>query len=137
MKIKNINHVAIVVDEIDTALKFWRDILGFEIDEIQDVPEQEARVAFLPCGGSKIELVEPTSSDTGIARYLQKRGPGLHHICIEIEDIEITLRQLKTDGIRLIYDTPETSEDGRKYTFIHPQSTNGVLIELYQRPDVA
>ena len=131
-EIKNINHIAIVVEEIDSALSFWRDVLGLEVDEIEEVPEQEARVAFLPSGEGKIELVEPTTSDSGIARYLQKRGPGMHHLCIEIDDIESMLNQLNAHGIRLINQTPQIGEDGRKYAFIHPDSAHGVLVELYE-----
>lgn len=133
-KIKNINHIAIVVEEIDSALEFWRDVLGLEVGQIEEVPEQKARVAFLPSGESKIELVEPTTGDSGIARYLQKRGPGMHHLCIEIDDIESMLKQLKAHGIRLINQSPQIGADGRKYAFIHPESTNGVLLELYQAP---
>lgn len=136
MKIKNINHVAFIVEEIEPALNFWRDVLGFEVEQVEEVPDQEVRIAFLPAGETKIELVEPASNDSGIARFLQKRGPGMHHICIEIEDIDAALRQLKANDIRLINDTPEISSDGRKYAFIHPQSTNGVLLELYQKADV-
>jgi methylmalonyl-CoA/ethylmalonyl-CoA epimerase len=133
LKIKNLNHVAFVVEEIDSALRFWRDVLGFEVEQIEDVPEQEVRIAFLPAGETKLELIEPASSDSGITRFLQKRGPGMHHICIEIEDIEATLRHLKANDIQLINETPQKSSDGRKYAFIHPHSTNGVLLELYQR----
>jgi methylmalonyl-CoA/ethylmalonyl-CoA epimerase len=136
-KIKNINHIAIVVEEIDSALSFWRDVLGLEVDEVEEVPEQEARVAFLPSGEGKIELVEPTTSDSGIARYLKKRGPGMHHLCIEIDDIESMLKQLNAHGVRLINQTPQIGADGRKYAFIHPESTNGVLLELFQRPDIS
>jgi methylmalonyl-CoA/ethylmalonyl-CoA epimerase len=136
-KVKNINHIAIVVEEIDSALSFWRDVLGLEVDEVEEVPEQEARVAFLPSGEGKIELVEPTTSDSGIARYLKKRGPGMHHLCIEIDDIESMLKQLNAHGVRLINQTPQIGADGRKYAFIHPESTNGVLLELFQRPDIS
>jgi methylmalonyl-CoA/ethylmalonyl-CoA epimerase len=131
-KIKNINHIAIVVDELDAALEFWRDVLGLRVESIEDVPEQEARVAFLPSGTSKIELVEPTTSESGIARYLQKFGPGLHHFCIEIEDVAATLELLKEHRVRLINETPQIGADGRIYAFIHPESTKGVLLELYQ-----
>jgi methylmalonyl-CoA/ethylmalonyl-CoA epimerase len=133
-KIKKINHVAIVVEHIEDALPFWRDGLGLEIKQYQDVPEQESRVAFLPLGESEIELVEPTSDNSGISRYLKKRGPGMHHVCFEVEDIQDSLQQLMNKGFRLINDTPQVSEDGSKYLFIHPESTNGVLVELYELP---
>ena len=131
-KIKRINHIAIVVDDIDTALTFWRDALGLKLDHIEDIPEQESMVAFLPTGESEVELVQPTSEDSGVARYLQKRGPGMHHICFEVEDIEVSLEQLKAKGVRLINETPLTGAGGKKMAFIHPESAYGVLVELYE-----
>jgi methylmalonyl-CoA/ethylmalonyl-CoA epimerase len=131
-KIKRINHIAIVVDDIDTALTFWRDALGLKLDHIEDIPEQESMVAFLPTGESEVELVQPTSEDSGVARYLQKRGPGMHHICFEVEDIQASLEQLKGKGVRLINETPMTGAGGKKMAFIHPESAYGVLVELYE-----
>jgi methylmalonyl-CoA/ethylmalonyl-CoA epimerase len=133
-KIKRINHIAIVVGDIDSALTFWRDALGLQLDHIEDIPEQESMVAFLPTGESEVELVQPTSEDSGVARYLQKRGPGMHHICFEVEDIQASLEQLKGKGIRLINETPMTGAGGKKMAFIHPESANGVLVELYELP---
>lgn len=127
-----IAHVAVVVDDVEKALEFWRDALGLELAELRDVPAEAARVAFLPVGDSEIELVQPTTSDSGLAKYLAKHGPGMHHICLEVDDIEATMAQLKTKGIRLIHDTPLTGADGRRYAFIHPQSATGVLVELYE-----
>ena len=131
-KIKRIDHIAIVVEDIDSALGFWHDALGLELDHIEDVPEQKSLVAFLPTSGSEVELVKPTTDDSGVARYLQKRGPGMHHICFEVDDIEAILAQLRGKGVRLINETPITSVDGKKLAFIHPESTHGVLVELYQ-----
>jgi methylmalonyl-CoA/ethylmalonyl-CoA epimerase len=131
-KIKRIDHIAIVVEDIDAALSFWRDTLGLELDHVEDVPEQKSIVAFLPTSGSEVELVEPTSEDSGVARYLQKRGPGIHHICFEVDDIEAALAQMKTKGVRLINETPTTGAGGKKIAFVHPESTNGVLVELYE-----
>ena len=131
-KIKRINHIAIVVDDIDTALTFWRDALGLKLDHIEDIPEQESMVAFLPTGESEVELVQPTSEDSGVARYLQKRGPGMHLICFEVEDIHVSLEQLKGKGVRLINETPMTGAGGKKMAFIHPESAYGVLVELYE-----
>ena len=133
-KIKRINHIAIVVDDIDTALTFWRDALGLKLDHIDDIPEQESMVAFLPTGESEVELVQPTSEDSGVARYLQKRGPGMHHICFEVEDIQASLEQLKGKGVRLINESPLTGSGGKKMAFIHPESAYGVLVELYELP---
>lgn len=129
-----INHVAIVVNDIDDAMKFWCDGLGLEVEQVKEVPEQESRVAFLPLGGSEIELVEPTTDGSGIARFLEKRGPGMHHICLETDDIYGALEHLDQLGTRLINETPRTTDEGKMYAFIHPESTNGVLVELYQLP---
>jgi methylmalonyl-CoA/ethylmalonyl-CoA epimerase len=130
--IKRIDHIAIVVEDIEATLGFWRDALGLELAHIEDVPEQKSEVAFLPVGESEVELVRPTTDDSGVAKYLQKRGPGMHHICFEVDDIEGALRQLKTRGVRLINETPVPGAGGKQIAFIHPESTNGVLVELYQ-----
>jgi methylmalonyl-CoA/ethylmalonyl-CoA epimerase len=131
-KVKQINHVAVVVDNMEKALSFWRDALGMELHELRNVPAENSQVAFLPLPGSEVELVQPTTDDSGIAKYLAKRGPGMHHICLEVDDIEGMLEQLRTKGVRLINEEPRTAADGKKYAFIHPESTAGVLVELYQ-----
>ena len=130
--IKRIDHIAIVVEDIDTALGFWRDALGLPLQGVEDLLQQKSLVAFLPVGGSEVELVQPTTDDSGVARYLQKRGPGMHHKCLEVEDIEGALSQLKAKGVRLINETPVSGAGGKKIAFIHPESTNGVLVELYE-----
>lgn len=131
MKPIKINHVAIVVQDIDAALNFWEQTFGLELDHIEDVPSQKSKVAFLPLGESEIELVQPTTSDSGLANFLEKRGEGMHHICIEVSDIDATLAELKSKGVRLINEVPEELP-GRKMAFIHPKAANGVLVELYQ-----
>ena len=131
-KIKSINHVAIVVEDMDESLSFWRDALGIELRELRDVPAEKSQVAFLPLAGSEVELVKPTSDDSGIAKYMAKRGEGLHHLCLEVDDIEGMLAQLKAKGIRLINEEPRKASDGKRYAFVHPESTSGVLVELYQ-----
>lgn len=131
-RVKQINHVAVVVDDMEKALSFWRDALGMELHELRDVPAEKSQVAFLPLPGSEVELVRPMMDDSGIAKYLAKRGPGMHHICLEVDDIEGMLAQLKARGVRLINEEPRTTADGKKYAFIHPESTSGVLVELYQ-----
>ena len=131
-KIKKIHHIAVVVNDIQQALSFWRDSLGLPVGELRDVPVQNTRVAFLPTGQGQIELVSPTTDDSGVARFLDRRGPGLHHVCLEVEDIESTLAQLSSKGVRLIDESPRTTETGGKYAFIHPESTGGVLLELYE-----
>jgi methylmalonyl-CoA/ethylmalonyl-CoA epimerase len=131
-KVKQVNHVAVVVDDMEKALSFWRDALGMELHELRDVPAEKSQVAFLPLPGSEVELVMPTTDDSGIAKYLAKRGAGMHHICLEVDDIEGMVAQLKSRGVRLINEEPRTASDGKKYAFIHPESTSGVLVELYQ-----
>lgn len=131
-RIKSINHVAVVVDDMQKALSFWRDALGMELHGLRDVPAEKSQVAFLPLTGSEVELVTPTTEDSGIAKYLAKRGPGMHHICLEVDDIVGMLAQLQAKGIRLINEEPRIAADGKKYAFIHPESTSGVLVELYE-----
>jgi methylmalonyl-CoA/ethylmalonyl-CoA epimerase len=131
-KIKQVNHVAIVVEDMEKSLIFWRDALGIELHGLRNVPAEKSLVAFLPVAGSEIELVQPTTDDSGIAKYLVKRGQGMHHLCFEVDDIEGMLAQLKAKGVRLINDEPRTTADGKKYAFVHPESTSGVLVEFYQ-----
>ena len=132
--IRKINHIAVVVEDLENALIFWRDQLGLEMEKIEHVDGMEVRIAFLPVGESKIELVQPTSSDSGVARFLRKRGPGLHHICLEVDDIQKKLGELSGQGVRLINQKPIRMEDGRQLAFVHPAGTGGVLLELYQLP---
>jgi methylmalonyl-CoA/ethylmalonyl-CoA epimerase len=132
--IRKINHLAVVVSDMEAALAFWRDALGIPLAEMRDVPTEAAQVAFLPLADSEIELVLPTSEESGLAKYLAKRGPGMHHLCLEVDDLVGMLRQLKEKGIRLINEEPRSSADGKKYAFIHPESTHGVLVELYEIP---
>ena len=132
MTVKRIDHIAVVVDDIEGALNFWRDGLGMEMTHLEEVKEQESIVAFLPTGGSEIELVKPTTDTSGVAKYLAKRGPGMHHICVEVDDIHATLAQLKAKGIKLINETPTLGAGGKQVAFVHPSSTSGVLVELYQ-----
>lgn len=130
--VKSINHVAVVVDDMEKALSFWRDALGIELHEVRDVPAEQSQVAFLPLQGSEVELVMPTSEESGIARYLAKRGAGMHHICLQVDDLLGMLARLKSQGVRLINESPRTTADGKKYAFIHPESASGVLVELYE-----
>ena len=131
-KVKQINHVAVVVEDMEKALSFWRDALGMELHELRDVPAEKSQVAFLPLPGSEVELVQPTTDDSGIAKYLAKHGPGMHHVCLEVDDIVAMMSQLKAKNVRLINEEPRTAADGKKYAFVHPESTSGVLVELYQ-----
>src|SRR3990172_11705406 len=130
--VNRINHIAVVVDDIEAALSFWRDGLGVEVSQVEDVPDQRSAVAFLPIGEGELELVKPTDEQSGIARYLLKRGPGMHHICFEVEDIAVTLERLKAQGVRMIDEQPTMGTGGKKIAFVHPASTHGVLVELYE-----
>ena len=132
--IKKVNHVAIVVEDIDQALVFWKDALDLPLQKIEDVPSEKVKVAFLPIGDSEVELVQPSEEESGISKFLHERGPGLHHMCFEVEDIYQSLLRLKIKGIRVINETP-IQLPGRKMAFIHPKSTMGVLVELYQLTD--
>ena len=133
-KITKINHVAIAVSDLDGALSFWRDILGLQVSHIEDVPSQKSKVAFIPMGESEIELVNPTSSDTGLAKFLIEKGSGMHHLCFEVDNLEDMLISLKAKGVKLINEIPQILP-GRKLAFIHPKASNGVLIELYELID--
>ena len=133
-EIKSIHHIAVVVEDVEASLKFWQEILGLQPTAVSDMPAEAARIAFLPLGESEIELVQPTSPDSGISRYLEKRGPGMHHLCLQVDDIAGMLSRLKASGIQLINEEPKPGEGGRLYAFIHPRSANGVLVELYQLP---
>ena len=130
-ELKKINHIAILVKDIDTALEFWQDQLGLTLDHTEDVPSQTSRVAFLPVGEGEIELVQPTDPESGLAKFLEKRGEGMHHLCIEVDDIDSILDALKAKNVRLINEEALTLP-GRKMAFIHPIAANGVLIELYE-----
>ncbi len=130
-EIKKINHVAIVVKDIDAAMSFWRDALGLQLDHIEDVPSQASKVAFMPVGEGEVELVQPTDPESGLGKYLSKRGEGMHHLCIEVDDIESMLAQLRDRDVRLINEEP-LDLPGRRMAFIHPKAANGVLVELYE-----
>lgn len=134
--VTRINHIALVVDDLEHALRFWRDGLGLALSEIEQVPEQQAQVAFLPVGESQVELVKPITPDSGLARYLAKRGPGMHHVCVEVDNVQRVLDHLKANGFRLIDEVARQRADGRKYAFIHPESAHGVLVELYEQRTV-
>lgn len=133
-KITKINHIAILVGDLESPLNFWRDALGLELTQVEEVPGEQARIAFLPTGDSEIELVQPTTDDSGLARYLEKRGPGMHHICLEVDDIDGMLAQLKEKGVQLINEEAKVGSEGRRYAFVHPKSASGVMVELYELP---
>ena len=133
--LKRLNHVAILVSDLDQALDFWQGQLGLSLDHVETISSMAVKIAFLPIGESEIELVQPITEDSGLAIYLAKRGPGLHHICLEVDDISAKLADLKGKNVRLIDEEAILMDDGRQLAFIHPKSAGGVLVELYELPD--
>jgi methylmalonyl-CoA/ethylmalonyl-CoA epimerase len=131
--IKKIAHIGIAVKNIDDHLRFYRDIFGMKVAERTKVPEQGVEVIFLETGNTKIELLQPLDENANINKFLQKRGEGIHHICFEVDDIEIALDELKSKGIQPIDDKPRKGAHGKLVAFIHPKSTGGVLIELEEK----
>src|SRR5258708_35546503 len=129
-----LDHVGIAVKDLAAALAFYRDALGLEIEAPEEVASQRVRAHFVPVGESKLELLEATASESAIARYVEKRGPGLHHITLRVDDIRAALEQLKSRGARLIDDQPRPGAEGALVAFIHPSSAHGVLVELKQPP---
>ena len=129
-----VNHIAIVVEDIDSALGFWRDALGLHLEHRENNVDEQVEIAFLPVGDGEIELLAPTTDDSGVAKYLAKKGAGMHHLCLEVEAIEPAMERLAEHGIELINDTPKSHPDGTRYAFVHPKSTGGVLLELYELP---
>ena len=132
---KRIDHVAIIVRDIERALVFYRDTLGIVPGVIKEVPTEQVRIAFLPMGGpgsSEIELIQPTTPDSSLAKYLEKRGEGLHHICLEVDDIDVALSEMQEKGTPVLDKQPRVAAEGRAI-FIHPKAANGVLLELVER----
>jgi methylmalonyl-CoA epimerase len=132
MKVKKINHIGIVVRDIQEALTVYEEALGLTLTRIEERPEIGVNIAFLPTGDSEIELVQPTTEDSGVAAFLEKRRGGLHHICLEVDDIEAALAELQEKGLKLIDKEPRQGTHGERYAFLHPKSTHGVLLELYE-----
>lgn len=127
-----IDHIGIATNGIEEVAKFYRDALQLDVAEVEEVSDQKVRVAMLPVGESRLELLEPTSDDSPISKFLAKRGPGIHHIAVRVEDINQTLEKLKQQGMRLIDEKPRAGAGGCLVAFVHPSSTGGVLLELVQ-----
>jgi len=133
LDIGKVHHVALIVRSIDAALGLWRDTLHLELETIMDIPTDRVRIAFLGVGESKVELVEPTDDTTGVARFLESKGEGFHHICFEVPNLAETLLRLEIDGLELIDTAPRRGAEG-PVAFIHPRSCHGVLVELIEAP---
>ena len=134
MKIKHIDHIGIAVRSIQQAGKFYTDILGLKIEDVENVADQKVNVAFLPITDSELELLESTRPDGPVARYIDSRGEGVQHIAFRVESIEEALEELKAKGVRLIDETARNGAGGARIAFIHPKETHGVLVELCERP---
>ncbi len=132
LMIKRLDHIAIAVKDMQAALATYEGALGLTCNHVEEIPEQKVKVAFLPTGDSEIELLEPTEANSSVARFLEKRGEGMHHICLEVDDIEATLAELRAHGTPLLDDKPQRGAHGR-IAFLHPKGTHGVLIELVER----
>lgn len=128
-----IAHIGIAVHDLDAALALFRDAMGLHVEYRRAVPEQGVEIVGLPVGESEIELLQPLSDEGGVAKFLQSRGEGVHHICFEVDDIEAALRDMETAGYRLIDRTPRVGANGQRYAFVHPKGTHGVLIEFYEK----
>ena len=132
-RLGKVHHVAVIVRDIDDSLGFWRDMLGLPVELVLPIEQDRVTIAFLPVGESKIELVEPTDSSTGVARFLESKGEGFHHVCFEVTDLSEALTRLGLDGLELIDAAPRKGAEG-PVAFIHPRSCHGVLVELIEAP---
>ncbi len=127
---KKISHIGIAVASIEAATPFYRDVLGMEFEGTEVVAEQKVKVAFFAVGESRIELLEPTADDSPVAKFLEKNGPGVHHVAYEVADLEERLAALKAEGVRLIDEAPRTGAHNTRIAFMHPRASGGVLTEL-------
>ena len=128
-----VHHVALIVRSIEASLVLWRDALGLGLETVMDIPSDHVRIAFLGVGESKVELVEPTDDTTGVARFLEAKGEGFHHVCFEVPNLAETLLRLEIDGLELIDSAPRRGAEG-PVAFLHPRSCHGVLVELIEAP---
>ncbi len=133
MKIKKIDHLGIAVSSIDSGKKFWQDIMGLELEGTETVEEQKVTTAFMPVGESEVELLESTSPDGPVAKYIEKKGAGLQHVAFRVENIDEALAELKEKGVKLIDQTPRNGAGGARIAFLHPKATGGILVELCER----
>jgi methylmalonyl-CoA/ethylmalonyl-CoA epimerase len=129
---KGLDHVAIAVKDLEASVKYYVEVLGFAPPELEEVADQQVRTAIFGHGLGRIELICPTTADSGVAKFLEKRGEGLHHVCVEVDDLDATLAELKAKGAQLIDQTPRIGAGGAKIAFIHPKGAHGVLTELRQ-----
>jgi methylmalonyl-CoA/ethylmalonyl-CoA epimerase len=131
-RLLKVDHIGIATRSIEEGLEIWRDALGLEVDSTEEITEQGVRTCMLAVGDTHVELLEPLGAETPVGKFLAKRGPGMHHIAVEVADINASLAELKNKGVRLIDETPRTGVGGCLVAFVHPASVNGVLLELVQ-----
>lgn len=132
-RLGRVHHIAVVVRDLEAALALYRDTLGLPLETVQEIPGDSVRIAFLPLDGTKLELVQPTDTSTGVARFLENRGEGFHHVCFEVPDLAEALTRLAIDGLELIDTAPRAGAEG-PVGFLHPRSCHGLLVELIEAP---
>lgn len=132
-----LDHIGLATRQLDDGLAVWRDALGLEVDVMEEIPEQGVRVAMLALGDTHVELLEPISPDSPVGKFLAKRGPGIHHLAVAVKDIHASLADLKKRGARLVDEKPRVGARGCLVAFIHPATTDGVLLELVQHPEMS
>lgn len=135
MATKAVSHIGVAVESIEDTIGFYRDVLGLPAEGEEVVAEQKVKVAFLTVGETRLELLEPTAEDSPVKKFLEKKGPGVHHLAFVVDDIEAELARLKAAGVRLIDETPRQGAHGTRIAFVHPKESNGVLVELTQQGD--
>lgn len=126
-----LNHIAIVVEDIEKALQVYQDAIGLPLSAVHEEPAEAVKVAFFPTATGEVELIQPTTADSGVAKYLAKKGEGMHHVCLEVDSIEETVKGLTEKGLEVLGEI-RTNKRGDRYIFVHPKSAHGVLIELYE-----
>lgn len=129
---RNVDHIGIAVSSLESVVTFYKETLGLHLHGFEEVPEQKVRVAMFPVGDAKLEFLEPTSPESPIAKFIEKKGQGIHHVALHVEDLEAKLAELKSRGVRLIDEKPREGAGGKKIAFVHPASTGGILLELCQ-----
>jgi len=130
MQIGKLSHIGIAVESIDSQRKYYEEVLGLKIEGIEEVKDQKVRVAFIPVGDTRVELLEPTSDDSPVRKFLEKKGTGVHHMAYEVQNLEAALDKARASGMRLIDEKPRIGAGGIRIAFLHPKSTSGVLTEL-------
>lgn len=133
MKTTVVDHIGIAVKSIDEALKFWEDTLGIKCHGVEEVADQKVKTAFLPIADTEVELLEGTSPESPVSKFIEAKGEGIHHLAIRVDDLEAALEELKAKGVRLIDEKPRLGAGGAKIAFIHPKATGGILLELSER----